>query len=275
MDTAAIAKLLQEDIRINNGFLLEADPRLEKYNVSSGGGIIIMKRGTVIECNRIFDDGGSIVRATVGPPLPAMVLVPNRAQKRNGYLTRVSGYSNYMAEHHPDAYKAGWVSFPYESTPEKIMAGEVKPYTPEQTQKIRDDWRTAKDTHEVNIARITSGMQTHAEQLIQYINDANIQLIDPATRKRFSLDTAFTPHEITHIIQRLIDTVAGSTLREKLRTDKTFMQALHAIKAACAEYNQSRMVLKDTRSRGHFIVERPFGKIISIKRENIHRIDAS
>ncbi len=85
-----IARLISEDIRTHNGLLFEMpeeeeevapvpepepkqeDPRLaafssQRQKAPSGGGLIVMRRGTVIEAN-LIEEFGDIVKAAVGKP---------------------------------------------------------------------------------------------------------------------------------------------------------------------------------------------------------------
>ncbi len=139
-----IARLISEDIHLNNGFLAEElpiepespapepgdppaeDPRLSQFmakdplKTGKGGGIIWMKRGTIIEANKIYDDPGmKYVRACVGEPRTLITVKNTGVHEMPGksIAIRVAPRTNYNAHYrlsplvlmHPEAYKVSWV----------------------------------------------------------------------------------------------------------------------------------------------------------------------
>ncbi len=209
-----IAKLLSEDIYRNNGFISEADdPRLANFQYPKGsGGIIITKRGTVIEANAIVDDGGPVVWAAVGESKP---------RRSMGCRHKATLYRK-----HPDSglYKLrGWT--------------------------------------------YTLGHYKHPEEHPAYTID---QIREMLTRYEAFLAESNAAHE------KFLATVTTDLADPNLTNDEYMApgRTWAAIEAKIiAKYGLEEFAKHSFRTTGWLMVDRPFGKILSIKRENIHRID--
>ncbi len=246
-----IAKILSENIHFNNGFLAEElpvnpdDQRLSQFMTNnplkaSGGGIIVMKRGTIIEANHIIDDGkSSIIKATVGKPYKTMV--------RGGAET-IPGLKTT-----PELYSVEWVQLSsHERTgpvnKELRETGHtVKALTPEQVRGMLAASTTQDHEEDLKLA---------VSSVVRYVQANRPDMVERLMQ----------PKNAVEIVRQLVAQHYEITIEDFMRLMKAYRQDPNALEPL--GWNQ-----RTPNTRGVKLVYRPYGKVLSIKRENILRID--